>query len=391
MKIAMIYDTIAPIYHGGYEARGFELAKQLVRRGHAVTVFTRAPQDNVINGVTFVAISKYEPTFDSSGYRNLSGAATFALDVLKAVAGRRFDRFDVVDCNATPFVHVPAAKLLAMRLRAPLVLSSHEALRQDLNRYARERELNRLGSWSLRIAYDTAHLIADTIIASAPSAARGLEREGWRRISATTGGISNLGQPRTAGGKRFVTLSRLASEKRLDTVLRAFGPTVLRHRDASLTVIGDGPTRSALESLARVVGPESIRFMGSVDETTKARLLQEEADYYVSGSRREGLSVATLEAMAFGCAPIISVDPSGMLANGAAEYVTDGINGLITDGTEGQLADAMLCASGDPRMLPRLSRQAVLTASEFTWSAAATELEKIYSQAIRSRNREPLA
>lgn len=386
MRIAFIFDTITPLYQGGYEMRGFELARELVRRGHSVTVFTRAPQDVTIDGVEFRAIARYEPTFDSSGYRTVAGSLRYAAGVARAAVSRGLGPFDIVDCNATPFVHVPAAKLFAIRAGAPMVLSSHEALRADLGRYVSDRQMGRVNRLALRVSYDAAHRLADTVVATAPSAARGLQAEGWRDVVCTTGGVRDVGAPRVGGVRRFVTLSRLATEKRVDTVVRAFAHAWRRHPDATLLVIGDGPCRSDLENLAADLGlGDRVRFTGGVDDEEKLTLLRKEADCYVSASRREGLSVATLEAMAQGCVPVISVDPSGTVINGASEYVVHELNGIITDGTERSLAAAMvrLCDSDGP--IPGLSSAAVETAARYTWAAAAEQLELIYLREAKVR------
>ena len=69
-----------------------------------------------------------------------------------------------------------------------------------------------------------------------------------------------------APGLRILSLSRLAPEKGLDTLLRAFALVLKQNAEARLTVAGEGPEGSALESLAVDLGiGDSVEFPGFVD------------------------------------------------------------------------------------------------------------------------------
>ena len=69
------------------------------------------------------------------------------------------------------------------------------------------------------------------------------------------------------GGRwRFVCVGRLSPEKGFDIALKALSTLRRRNAPCDLTVIGDGPERSALETLAdRLHLSEAVRFVGHLD------------------------------------------------------------------------------------------------------------------------------
>lgn len=87
-------------------------------------------------------------------------------------------------------------------------------------------------------------------------------------------------------------------------------------------VIGEGSERARLEDMARAFGiQEKVVFHGLVQEVHKVLV---NLDVFVLTSRREGLSVAVLEAMS-ACLPVVATDVAGI-----RDQVTDGVNGYVT-------------------------------------------------------------
>lgn len=105
-----------------------------------------------------------------------------------------------------------------------------------------------------------------------------------------------------------LTAGRLAAEKDQPTLLRAFA-AVRKARPARLMVLGEGPDRGRLETLARELGVrDDVDFRGFQPNPfacmARARL-------FVLSSIYEGLPAALIEAMACGT-PVVSTDcPSG--------------------------------------------------------------------------------
>jgi len=144
----------------------------------------------------------------------------------------------------------------------------------------------------------------------------------------------------------FLTLASLDRRKGIDVLLEA-----VRRLPAELPICcwiaGDGPERAALERLAG--SPElrgRVRLLGRREDRADLLAL---CDALVLPSRREGLGVAALEAMA--CARAVVASRVG----GLAEVVVDEGTGLLVPPEEPKaLADALLRLASEPALRARL-------------------------------------
>ena len=148
-----------------------------------------------------------------------------------------------------------------------------------------------------------------------------------------------------------LTAGRLAAEKDQPTLLRAFA-AVRKARPARLMVLGEGPDRGRLETLARELGiRDDVDFRGFQPNPfacmARARL-------FVLSSIYEGLPAALIEAMACGT-PVVSTDcPSG-----PREILEGGRWGrLVPVGDWRALARAMRDTLDDPIAPERLIARA---------------------------------
>lgn len=100
-----------------------------------------------------------------------------------------------------------------------------------------------------------------------------------------------------APGLRILSLSRLAPEKGLDTLLRAFALVLEQNPEARLTVAGEGPDRFALQDLAVDLGiSDAVDFPGFVDPLAAMA----NADVLVQLSVWENCSYTLLDAVSAG-------------------------------------------------------------------------------------------
>lgn len=104
--------------------------------------------------------------------------------------------------------------------------------------------------------------------------------------------------PHTDTKMRLVYCGLLIKRKNLSFLLRALHHA--RLSNAHLTIIGEGPERNKLETLAQDLHiTNCITFAGTVADDTKKRILAE-SDLFVFPSRMEGFGLAVAEAMAAG-------------------------------------------------------------------------------------------
>ncbi|MGC8639127.1 MAG: glycosyltransferase family 4 protein [Isosphaeraceae bacterium] len=111
---------------------------------------------------------------------------------------------------------------------------------------------------------------------------------------------------------RAVFVGRLAPEKNLPTLLRAWPIVRQVHPRARLILAGEGPERPGLEELARSLGlslgpNQAVELPGAVADVTS---LLRDADLFVLPSIEEGMSIALLEAMALGI-PLVASSIAG--------------------------------------------------------------------------------
>lgn len=178
-----------------------------------------------------------------------------------------------------------------------------------------------------------------------------------------------------------VSVGRLAAQKRLDVLVRAFHDVVARDaRDRAaptLVIAGDGPERARLESLA-TDGPGRVVLAGRVDHVPELLLA---ADLAVSSARWEGQPLWLQEALAAGV-PVVATDVggTGVVLGGAGILVPDDTPGGV--GTA--LGEAVHTVLTDPELASDLSRRARERAAELvTPEAAADALITLYASSAR--------
>lgn len=129
--------------------------------------------------------------------------------------------------------------------------------------------------------------------------------------------------------------ARFDEVKRLDLLVRA----VAAAPGLTLALVGDGPEAAALRSLAAALGVAArVRFAG---ERPQAARLFAAFDVFAAASRKEGLPLAVVEAMALGL-PVVASDipahrevlgeDSAGLVPGTAEAFATALAALIADG-----------------------------------------------------------
>ena len=99
---------------------------------------------------------------------------------------------------------------------------------------------------------------------------------------------------RAPGPPRLLAAGRMVPQKRFDNLLRAFA--LSSHKDATLTILGDGPLRKSLESLAQELGiSERVHMPGYAGDIIPTL---RQSDLFVVSSDYEGLPAVIFEALA---------------------------------------------------------------------------------------------
>src|SRR5579862_4474632 len=151
------------------------------------------------------------------------------------------------------------------------------------------------------------------------------------------------------GGVRentLLTVARLVPHKGQDTVIRAL--TLLP--DVHYTIVGDGPDRSRLETIAREESvADRVTFAGALSDENIANAYAS-ADVYVGLSREEGVQaegfgISFVEAAASGVPSVAG------RSGGVASAVRDGETGILVPPTDPAAAAAAIRRLLDDRAL----------------------------------------
>jgi glycosyltransferase involved in cell wall biosynthesis len=272
------------------------------------------------------------------------------------------------------------ARLAARRLATRVVYTEHTT--QDVYR--------RPSRWLNAASYgwqDAVVAVSARVRESAESAARrrprmaicvvrsGVDLDALER-EAAAGPRGEL-PPRSAGRALLLVPASLARVKGHDVLLES-----LALRDgppADLWLAGDGPERSALEAQARRAGlSRDVRFLGRRSDVFA---LMRAADAVVLPSRREGLPLALLEAMALGRAALAT------RVGGVPEALRDGETGLLVPPEDPRaLAHALDRLLGDPPLRARLASAAAREARlRFDVRRTVAAVERVYRRALGAR------
>lgn len=136
---------------------------------------------------------------------------------------------------------------------------------------------------------------------------------------------------------RFIAVGRLAPQKNFALMIRAFARGF--SPGDTLTIVGDGPQRSALEALVRSLALHNcVHFTGHI--ASPDRLLAR-ADCFLLTSTYEGVPAVVIEAIAAGL-PILATDCSSSMA----ELLGGGTRGVLVptgdlEAFSGWIADAL--------------------------------------------------
>ena len=292
---------------------------------------------------------------------------------------RAFDstRPDIVHC-ATEGVIGRMGLWMAIRRGLPVVTSYHTNFAQ----YAHAYGLGRFAGVVER-SIGRFHRSAWRTYTPSESSRRELYRLGvdavevWGRgvdLSVFTPGRRS-GALRASLGVRsaftFVYVGRLAPEKNVATLLRAFERVLsTMGRDAvRLVIAGSGPDEIRLREAA----PPGTVFIGNLDRNRDLPALYASGDAFIFASTTETLGLVVLEAMASGL-PVLATP-----AQGVAEFLRDDVNGMAFPANNADaLAAAMARIATESGLRERLGEGALATARELGWDVELDRLDASY-------------
>jgi len=179
----------------------------------------------------------------------------------------------------------------------------------------------------------------------------------------------------------LLAAAALVRRKGLDILLEAVAELGRRGPRPRLWIAGDGPERAALAAqIHRLELGDRVLLLGQRDDVGD---LLAACDVFVLPSRREGLGVAALEAMA-AARPVVASAVGGL-----AEAVVDGRTGLLVRSDDAAaLADALERLLGDAALRARLGAAGPARVAEgFLPEQMVAAYERIYRELLAGRGK----
>lgn len=197
----------------------------------------------------------------------------------------------------------------------------------------------------------------------------GVDISRYMRAHNRTAKRRELGLPEEA--VVFVSIGELNVGKNHELTLRSFA--MVRDTSSYLLICGRGKERALLEALAWQLGVEErVQFLGyraDIPDILGA------SDIYISASRREGLPLSCVEAMASGLPVLCS------RVRGHVDLVEDGLSGRLFDPSNAnELADMMDELANSDSCRSAMGRTSLEKAQAYDLSRVESAMRSVYSR-----------
>ena len=147
--------------------------------------------------------------------------------------------------------------------------------------------------------------------------------------------------------------------------------------DASLTLVGSGSQRDALQRLARTLDLRNVEFAGAVPPDEMWRYYAA-ADIYLQTPDIDNMPASVLEAFASGCV-VVSTD-----AGGVPTILTDGVQGyLVPQRDYRAAADRAIRVIQDPETARRMAAEARASCERYRWAVVRSQWLSLYQNMAR--------
>lgn len=361
-----------------------QLARAHARLGARVTLFVGGPRMGYLDGLDDVSIRHLRWPV------SLDRAIDWTPERVRAL-GKRLRRqrwlealVSLPEIECADVVHVQGledAETLLTRLNGPLVVTHWGRVGRWLPADVEHAADQALARRNAKIRANV------TLVAIGPAQNDALRNAGMPPAAVIPPGIDLghfapgdrthsrrlVGLPPEAGIVLYV--GRLAPDKNVATLLRAFAALNASAASARLLVIGDGPTKADLVTLARNLGVEAaVTFVPFVPHYRLPSYYHAADVAVVPSDRVETFCMVALEAIACGC-PVIVTDQVPEIRRifadvpSTAPYDIDGLRAHLARALRGELRPA-----DNTRI------------AHYDWSNVARRYAELYQTALRHRD-----
>jgi glycosyltransferase involved in cell wall biosynthesis len=383
LSVLLVCRSYPPVI-GGSEIEAQRVCSGLIRRGHTVEVVCCGgdPMPNVRRWVDPYGVPvRMYGTGPGRGNDHRYGWGV----IWTMLQGRR--RFDVIYFLMAG-VQVAYGVPLARALGIPSVMkfSGSNDLRDALRSAIGPMEVAAIRKWC-----ETTMILNDAMVDEAVKAGFDRNQLLWMPNPVDTDQYrpvtsdeklrlrTRLGIPPDVPVVVFV--GRLAPEKEIPSLISAFALAAARHDSVRLVVVGDGVMRPELEQQVDSLGiRDRITFAGMQKPEEICRWLQA-SDIFALVSRREGLPVSLIEAMAVALPSVVTDIPAN------TQLVEDGRHGYHAKVTDAEsIASGILRLCNDPESRNRFGAAARPIAMErFSIDRVLDAYEDLFGRIVAQR------
>jgi glycosyltransferase involved in cell wall biosynthesis len=379
MRIAVFTECYHPIVNGVVVSVE-TFAGELIKLGHQVDIYApafpryRDPEPNVFRMPSISPPVRVQYPLAIPG-------SSFLLR--RTIAARRPD---IIHAQH-PFATGREARRWARRLGCPLVFTYHTLIREYAHYVPLPQPLVR--AMAVRVSREYANS-TDCVVVPTKATGELLRSYGvHKRIEVIPTGIDLdlvRGTERAPARPRFgipagvpvvACSGRIAREKSIDVLIRAFALVGQRFPEAHLLLIGGGPWLAQCQAIAASLHlSDRVHFSGYLPRKEVFDCLAE-SQAFAFASLTDTQGVVVLEAMALGCPPVA-------VRSGAVEdIIRDGVDGLLVEATPEGLAEGIARVLGSDDLHRALAGQARLRAEEFSSGRMAARLSHVYETLLR--------
>lgn len=356
VSILLITSSYLPIV-GGSEIEAQRVSQALIRRGHRVQILCPG-------GPPMPATSRWADDcgipvriFGNSVPAGIRGYV-FALRVAWTLVAE-FRQYDLI-YFLMPGLQVALGTLVAHLIGKPFMMkfSGSNEVRRMKNSLVGRMQLRFLSRWAGAIMVLNPGMMEEAAECGLPASKLlwmpnpvDIEEFSPPSPGARKALRAKLGIPEESEVVLFV--GRLAPEKELASLLRAFVAVAASRPRSVLVLVGDGPCREELRSIAQNPSLEGrIRFTGAVPSSAVHEWVQI-ADVFTLVSSLEGLPVSLIEAMATELPVVVSDIPANR------QLVDPGIEGIVIETrNEAAIGSALVTLLNDKEMRKRMGEAA---------------------------------